>query len=215
VDRNPERALKMAQIENDLGIRSTYYFRMKEDVFQPNIINEIANMYHEIGYHYEVLDKANGNFSGAIKLFEDELKEFRKIYDVKTICMHGNPLSPWDNRDLWEKYDFKDFKIIGEPYLSSDYNTLFYLTDTGRSWSSKFSVKDVVNTNLNHTIKRKNSTGDVIRIIKKMDIEQICIVAHPERWSNDLRTWLAALLWQNVKNIGKLGIIKYRRIFHD
>jgi hypothetical protein len=31
------------------------------------------------------------------------LKEFRKICDVKTICMHGNPLSKWTNKDVWDK----------------------------------------------------------------------------------------------------------------
>ena len=29
VDRMPKRALKMAQIENSLGVSATYYFRMK------------------------------------------------------------------------------------------------------------------------------------------------------------------------------------------
>ena len=49
IDRKPERALKMAKIENRLGIASTYYFRKKEDVFKPEIIGGIANMGHEIG----------------------------------------------------------------------------------------------------------------------------------------------------------------------
>jgi len=43
---------------------------------------------HEIGYHYEVLSKANGDYETAVELFEQELSEFRKITDVKTICMH-------------------------------------------------------------------------------------------------------------------------------
>ena len=147
IDRKPERALKMAKIENRLEIASTYYFRKKEDVFIPEIIKEIANMGHEIGYHYEVLDKAEGDIEKAIRIFEDELKEFRKICDVKTICMHGNPLSKWVNKDIWKKYDFKYFGIIGEPYLSIDYTRVLYLTDTGRKWNSRFSVKDVVGAN--------------------------------------------------------------------
>ena len=28
IDRKPERALKMAEIEHDFGVKSTYYFRM-------------------------------------------------------------------------------------------------------------------------------------------------------------------------------------------
>jgi len=207
VDRKPEQAMKMAELENDLGIMSTYYFRKKEEVFKPEIIKEIANMGHEIGYHYEAMDKADGDFEKAIRIFEKELKEFRKICDVKTICMHGNPLSKWVNKDIWGKYDFKDFGIFGEPYLSIDYKKVFYLTDTGRKWNSRFSVKDVVGANSQRNEKMK-STDDVIRMIKEGDVEQICILAHPERWSDSFSAWLKELVWQNVKNVGKAILVR-------
>ena len=215
VDRKSENALKMAELENSLGINSTYYFRMKKDVFKPAIIKEIASMKHEIGHHYEVLDKAKGDFEKAIRIFDDELKGFRRICDVNTICMHGNPLSSWDNRELWKRYDFKDFGIIGEPYLSIDYQNIVYLTDTGRSWNSKFSVKDVVDANTKHAVEEMKSTDDVIRMINKSDFEQMCIVAHPNRWSDGFGHWLKELVWQNVKNIGKAGIARYRKSYHD
>ena len=208
VDRRPENALEMAKIENNSGITSTYYFRRKEEVFKPEIIKEIANMGHEIGYHYEVLDKAKGDLEKAIKIFEEELNEFRKICDVKTICMHGNPLSKWVNKDIWKKYDFRDFGIIGEPYLSIDYTRVLYLTDTGRKWNSRFSVKDVVGANVNQAIKKVKSTDDVIRLINEGDIEQMCILAHPERWSDSFGAWLKELVWQNVKNIGKAILVR-------
>ena len=38
---------------------------------------------NEVGYHYEVLSKARGDYEKAIELFENELIEFRKICDVK------------------------------------------------------------------------------------------------------------------------------------
>ena len=107
VDRMPDNALKIAEIEHESGIKSTYYFRTNKSVFKPEIIKGIASLGHEIGYHYECMDKAAGNPEKAIKIFEAELKKFGEIYDVKTICMHGNPLTKYDNRDLWKKYDFK------------------------------------------------------------------------------------------------------------
>ncbi len=208
VDRKPENALEMAELENDLGITSTYYFRMKEDIFIPRIIRRIANMGHEIGYHYEVLDKARGDIEKAIRIFEDELKEFRKIYDVKTICMHGNPLSKWVNKDIWKKYDFRDFGIIGEPYLSIDYTKVLYLTDTGRRWNSKFSVKDVVDANVNQSNEKIKSTDDIMNMIIEGHVDQMCILTHPERWSDGFGTWLKELVWQNVKNVGKAILVK-------
>lgn len=207
IDRRPERALKMAKVEKDLRITSTYYFRMKEEVFKQEMIKEIANMGHEIGYHYEVLDKANGNIKKAIEIFEEELKELRRICDVKTICMHGNPLSKWVNKDIWGKYNFKDFGIIGEPYLSMDYTKILYLTDTGRKWNSRFSVKDVVDANSQRNEKMK-STDDVIRMINKGDTEQMCILAHPERWNDSFGAWVKELVWQNVKNAGKVILVR-------
>ncbi|OFV67467.1 MAG: hypothetical protein SCAL_001385 [Candidatus Syntrophoarchaeum caldarius] len=213
VDRKPEQAMKVAEIEKDHGISSTYYFRTVSDVFKPDIIRAINDSGHEIGYHYEVLDRAKGDFKKAIKIFEDELKEFRKLCDLKTICMHGNPLSSWDNRDLWKKYNFKDFDIIGEPYLSIDYEKVLYLTDTGRTWnSSKYSVKDVVGVESIYQVK---STDDVIDLLKNEVSEQICISTHPERWSDNFGSWVKDLIWQNVKNVGKAGIVKYRTSFHD
>lgn len=208
VDRKPERALQMAKIENSFGIRSTYYFRKNENVFKPAMISEIVNMGHEIGYHYEVLDKTKGDYEEAITVFETELQEFRNICDVKTICMHGNPFSKWVNKDLWTEYNFTDFGIIGEPYLSIDYKKVLYLTDTSRRWNSKFSVKDVVGANVSQPKEKLKSTDDVIRLINGGDIERMCILAHPERWSDSFGAWLKELVWQNVKNVGKAILVK-------
>ena len=90
----------MAELEHGLGIQSTYYFRVLY-TFKPEIIGKIRDLGHEVGYHYEVLSKANGDYEKAVELFEQELSEFRKIVDVKTISMHGSPLSRYDNRDLY------------------------------------------------------------------------------------------------------------------
>jgi len=57
VDRRSRMALEMAQMEKEMGIRDTYYFKMMPGVFEPGIIKMIRDMGHEIGYHYEVLDK--------------------------------------------------------------------------------------------------------------------------------------------------------------
>jgi len=173
-------------------------------VFEPEMIKMICDMGHEIGYHYEVLDKAKGDKAKAIVLFENELKIFREVADVKTVCMHGNPLAKWSNRDLWEEYDFRDFGIIGEPYLSIDYNKVLYFSDTGRNWKNNFSIKDKVNSTLHEDI---DSTDDIIKLIYTRKYQQMCILSHPNRWSASIVVWTAELIWQNLKNIGK-GLIK-------
>jgi len=209
VDLSANHALKIAKVESDMDIKSTYYFRMKSRVFVPEIITQIAALGHEIGYHYEVLDKAKGDYDIAINIFEQELSEFRKIADVKTICMHGNPFTSHLNRDLWNEYDYRDFGIIGEPYISIDYNKVLYLTDTSRTWMGKgVAIKDTVESDRMHNVK---CTNDLIRLILQGDEEQICIVLHPVRWSVSLGAWVYRSILENVKKVGKAGIIFLRK----
>lgn len=213
VDRAVMQALDMARLEYEYDISSTYYFRYTDEVFNPALIKKIAKLGHEIGYHYEVMDKAKGDAEKSIDIFRYELEMFRAVADIKTICMHGNPLAPWSNRDLWEIYDFNDFGIIGEPYLSIDYNKVLYLTDTGRTWANlNIRVKDVVNTSgdLNNTIS-VSSTDDIMKLIQMEQISKICLLVHPNRWCDNFSSWLWELLWQNTKNIGKRGIVWYNR----
>ena len=89
IDRKLMSALNTARVERELGIRATYYFRMNSTVFRPEIMREIEGMGHEVGYHYEVLGKAKGDCEKAIEMFGSELKEFRKVCDVRTICIHS------------------------------------------------------------------------------------------------------------------------------
>ena len=75
--------------------------------------------------------------------FSENLEKLRKIVPVKTICMHGSPMSRWDSRLLWKYYDYHDFGIVGEPYFDIDFDEVFYLTDTGRRWDGEgVSVRD-------------------------------------------------------------------------
>ena len=213
VDKKPENALKMAKIENEYSMLATYYFRAIKKVFKPDIIKEIAGLGHEIGYHYEVLVKAKGDKKKAIEIFKRELKDFREIRDIKTICMHGNSLSRWDNRDIWKEYDFKDFGIIGEAYLSIDFNDVMYMSDSGGCWDNKrFRIKDAVDSNSVQSLKIRN-TNDVIELVKNEGAEKMCILAHPDRWNDSFSSWIYELVTKKIRNVGKAGIVWYRRGF--
>ena len=207
VDKKPQNALLMAGIEKSLGIKSTYYFRTVPDSFDATVIEQIYDMGHEIGFHYEVLDKAKGDFETAIALFGHELEQFP--CKIETICMHGNPLTPWDNRDLWLSYDYKKFGILGEAYLSLDFSNIEYFSDTGRTWNDRYSVKDLTKRNENpkKTIK---GTWALINYIKTIS-KSVCLVTHPQRWNDTWIPWLNELISQSVKNIGKSGIKHFKK----
>lgn len=204
VDRCPQNALLMAKLESEFKLRSTYYFRFKLHVFKTDIIRQIADLGHDIGYHYETLSKARGNFPEALKLFEHELSEFRKITQVHTICMHGSPLSPFDNRDLWKKYDFHQFNLTGEAFLSIDYRKVQYFTDTGRTWKkTQFNIRDFSpGSQPANAIK---STDDLIMAIRQKTYPQICISAHPERWASTLPNWVFSFGFDQLSNFLKAG----------
>jgi hypothetical protein len=58
VDLKPQNSLATAKIEHKMGIKGSYYFRMVPESYNVDIIKEIANLGHEIGYHYETMDTA-------------------------------------------------------------------------------------------------------------------------------------------------------------
>jgi hypothetical protein len=253
VDRLPGNSLKTAVLENELGIKASYYFRIVKESYDEDIIRQIAGMGHEIGYHYENLSEISkknpqidadhlisrrrtrtdadicpADFAGqkesslrekkefrdkffelAIDDFERNLEKMRKLYPVKTICMHGSPLSKWDNRDLWKRYDYRDLGIIAEPYFNVNFDEVFYLTDTGRSWNnSKVSVRDKINSKFDIKIK---DTYHLIGKIQKNELpDKIMMNVHPQRWNDYGYNWYKELLMQNVKNVVKRLMLKLR-----
>lgn len=207
VDRKIKNALQMAELEHDLGIQSSYYFRYPY-TFKPEIIKQIQSLGHEIGYHYETLSKAKGDLDKAAALFEEELAAFRNICEVKTICMHGSPLSPHDNRDLWEKYDFQKFNINGEAYLSITGKNLRYLTDTGRNWNGKNSMRDVMSSAQAVPV---DTTIDLIKWIEYSHEKWIYLTVHPERWALNKNDWIIGTLSDSAVNMGKKIIHMVRK----
>ena len=187
VDLRNWAAIRLAKLEARLGIKSTYYFRIGPQSYNPKIIKQIVDLGHEIGYHYEDLATCNGDIDKAIHSFEKNLTKIRYFYPVKTVCMHGSSGSPYDNRDLWNYYKLEDFNLICEPYISLDYNKVFYLSDTGRRWNGfKMSLRDNVKSSYNYNFYK---TKDIIKNIDTLP-KQILINAHPEQWTNYLPEWL-------------------------
>lgn len=205
VDKFPQNSLEFALIEMDLNIKATYYFRIVEKVFDKNIIRKIYDLGHEIGYHYEDLASAHGDKTIAILNFKNNLEKLRAICPVYTICMHGSPMTRWDNKVLWENYSYKDYGILGEPYLDTDFNNVLYITDTGRGWNRPgASIRDKIVTD--KKIIFKNSFSLIESILKKELPDKIMITTHPQRWTDKYIPWLYELIWQKTKNAVKVFI---------
>jgi hypothetical protein len=209
VDKLPQNGLDLAKIENSLGLKASYYYRIVKESNVPELINAVKALGHEIGYHYEDLTLAGGDKKKAIGMWEENLAYFRTYYPVTTACMHGSPMSKWDNRDIWQDYNYKDYGIIAEPYFDIDYDHVFYITDTGRSWNSAgVSVRDKVDTKFDIKV---NSTQHFIALAKASKLpSKIIINTHPQRWFDPGFGWFKELVMQNIKNQVKRLIVRSR-----
>ena len=173
----------IAMIEHRNNICATYYFHgPHKKVFNIPIMKDLQSMGHEIGYHYETLDRANGNYKKAINLFERDLKIFRdKKLNVYTVCAHGNPRKKKngynDNLDIFEKDTdlLRRNQLIGEAYLTIDFNKLIYVSDVGIKW------------------KNYKNTKEIQKCILNGSLSKFYLLTHPDYWSKSI---FEALAWQ-------------------
>jgi len=153
---------------------------------------------------------AKGNYELAYDNYLKNLAHFRTFYPVSTICMHGSPENRIDNRDIWKKYDYKADGIIAEPYFDVNYDEVFYITDTGRAWNKKsVIVRDKVETSFDIPI---SNIDHMMKLAQSDQLpDQLIISTHPHRWFNPGLSWANELVMQNVKNIVKALIVKFRK----
>ena len=213
VDLKAENSLAIARIEHSFDIKASYYFRIVKQSNKPEIIKAIAGLGNEIGYHYEDMALCKGIPEEAIEHFKKQLDYFRRFYPVKTICMHGAPRSKYDGRDLWKRYDYHNFGIIGEPYFDVDFSNVFYLTDTGRRWDGfNVSVRDKVSSYQDNWIRDGlvfHSTEDVIKAVANGTFPQrLMMTTHPQRWTDNCTEWFMELVGQCIKNKVKRILVK-------
>ena len=212
IDLKARNALTIAQIEHERGIAASYYFRVVEQSNKPEIIKAVVELGHEIGYHYEDMTICDGDVEKALAHFKSHLDYFRLFYPVMTICMHGSPRSKYDSRDLWKRYDYHDYGIIGEPYFDVDFSKVFYLTDTGRRWDgSNVSVRDKIPVYQDQWSKEGlvyHSTDDIINASGNGTLPQrLMMTTHPQRWTNAWGEWLMEKSLQSVKNVVKRMLV--------
>ena len=234
VDRLPERSLVFARLQAEHQVRGSYYFRIVPASFDEGIIRAIAGLGHEIGYHYEEMavegqrskvgrskvegrevegqgEEIEGVLARALARFEGNLARMREVVEIKTICMHGSPLSRWDSRLLWRRYDYREYGIIGEPYFDVDFSETLYLTDTGRMWDGeRYNVRDKVMSeglkfegqrSKEERIPRFHTTFEIIAAAEAGQLpDRMMLTFHPQRWTDRALPWVWEWVWQNVKN---------------
>jgi hypothetical protein len=118
VDQAPRSALRMSDVEQRLGVRSSWYFRWR--TADPGLIEELRLRGGTIGFHYETLTRAAierpAEGSPAITSCREQLRaeiaEFAARFGpVRSVCAHGDTRAP-DVRNL-ELLEGQDPRAFG------------------------------------------------------------------------------------------------------
>lgn len=226
VDLRPDFSLRIAQVEAEMGVKATYYFRTVPESYDEEIIRKIVSLGHTAGYHYECLTTCNGDMEAAYEDFCRNLEKLRNVVSITTACAHGSPRSPWNSQHIWEvsrrrdvetsrQYDIHSLGIEYEPMLDTDFSKTLYLTDTGRRWDGyKVSVRDKVPEYQELWTKEGlvfHTTDDIIQALLNPEHpihkHDLLINTHPQRWMPFGPGWLKEATLQNIKNIAKRVIV--------
>ena len=206
VDKRVLCAMNMAREERRMNVNASYYLREDIVLYGKHVIKFFAERGHEVGYHYEELVKERGDVDKAYARFVRNIEEMRQVVDVRTITMHGSPMSRFDSKEMWQKYDYKKLGLIGEPQMDVDWREMVYLTDTGRSWNG-VSRRDKVADRASEWKEKGwvyETTDDVIKAVKEGRFPTcVMMTVHPQRWSDNMWEWTLELVMQKVKNCVK------------
>lgn len=181
VDQSPRSALKMAAVEAEFGMRSTWYFRWR--TAHPRVVEKIREAGHAIGLHYETLTRLTlerhlaGDLTELIpearELLMQELATFRDRFGpVRSACPHGDTRAPGvHNATLLRGQDLNRYGIewdvndaVGERGID------VWLTDRSRaegSWGSSLDPIDLI-------VDRRSP---------------LLLVVHPNNWVSGAALW--------------------------
>lgn len=209
VDRKPKNSLAIAHLEAEIGIQSTYYFRITSNSFDKEIIRSISQMGHEIGYHFEALSFVGGNVDKARSHFAESLAKLREVAEIKTVAMHGSPLSKFDNRDYFRLTGdtLDSYGLNADAFETVDYRGVHYFTDTGRTWiDNRFNLRDRPPNVINSSV---STTEELTAFLLKVRPRKSAIVMHPERWTDDRIAWFSQLAKDQLINLAKVARSKF------
>lgn len=202
VDVDFEGALKMAQIEDELEIHSTYFifyvggypgfapYNVAEDFIETCLA--LQDMGHEVGVHNNVATRVSRSTTWSAKVFERELKALRS----KGLKIHGVSNHGREENYLIFKECFSSRGMVAQPILSLKelglYEACFlpikqdgYLTDSRGSW--RYLTGEEQNECHPNFSREVNDVENIIEFIGELggreEVKIIQLLTHPCLWS--------------------------------
>jgi hypothetical protein len=122
VDQHPRSALEMAQIEENLGVRSSWYFRWR--TAHPLVIAAVKERGFDVGLHYETLTRkalergSSGGIDASLldesrRDLRAEIAAFERLFGpIRSAVPHGDSRVPGiHNGELLQNRDCGEYGI--------------------------------------------------------------------------------------------------------
>jgi hypothetical protein len=202
VDQCAGAALRMSNVELELGLRSTWYFRWR--TARPTVIEEIRRRGGEIGLHYETLSREALKGGGAAELdreaplraarerLRDEIAAFAARFGpIRSVAAHGDTRVPAvRNAELLRDQVWTEY---GVDYDANDamrrHPLAAWLTDRSSAeggWSDD---------------------ADPFSLLRRGATPILCLT-HPNNWVSGAALWWDRLL---VRSLGRASDAPPRR----
>lgn len=191
VDYDNEGAFKMYEIEKELGVTSTFYYRWK--TMDLPTMTEIHKKGFEVSLHFETLatycrahnikskeQVTEEVLQDCLKMFVEEKNAFEeKFWTIKTVCSHGdhrNRLIGIPNHVILNNVSREELGIYFETY---DVHILKKI----ETYISDSSIKN------NHNWRYGKSPIEAV----ENNSRSICLLTHPQHWNYHLRRNLSKI----------------------
>jgi len=183
VDFDIDKSIKIANIENEFGVKSTYFFLLNSDFYNIHHINNtkkilsILSMGNRISIHFDIGNYPNSDNKILLKHISKEISFFKDLFDVDiNIISFHRP----DKNVLTEKINLN----IDHTYMSKYSKLIKYLSDS----------------------MKQMPEGDFIEIISLKAYNQIQLLIHPIWWNDNVTS--AQCDYKNFIN-NKINNIRY------
>jgi len=169
-ERDLRKAHRMAALERELGITSSYFIRVHSEYYNPlqpdqrALIRAIEEMGHEIGLHYEPKFYESDGLDLIAGLDADRavLEGILGPGAVKTLSAHQPLLAPPDFAAIAARG-------LTEVYIHRDLKALRYYSDSGMAW-------------------REKTLAEAVRTETRCQF-----LIHPDFWNEAERDWFVNL----------------------
>lgn len=184
IDYSVEHAVRLARVEQEEGVQSTYFVLLKTDFYNPaskrvnDMLHEIKNMGHEIGLHFDEVAYPGCDPEEVPALIQHEAKVLGDIcgFPIRSFSMHRPS----------QKTIEKNLCIEGlvNSYGQEFFREFKYLSDSRRNWREP--VVEIVRNNeyerlhiLTHAFWYEEAEGSI-----SSSVRDFIISAKEERYQH-------------------------------